>query len=98
MQDSARSETTGKVEGMELDDGLPAWYACALCLAVMRRSLDETRLPFLEALIFTIPYGILADKIGRKPVAVMSLCGVLATQLWVSFVSEFTHTWAVESC
>ena len=60
---------------------------CAPCL--YERYCDEMRLRFLAAMLFKIPYGILADKIGRKPVAVMSLCGILASTIWVSCVCEF---------
>lgn len=42
-------------------------------------------------LILSIPYGRLADKIGRKPVAFLGMLGQVFAYFWVVLVCYFHH-------
>lgn len=42
-----------------------------------------------SALLVSIPYGALADRIGRKKVLILALTGCLLCDTWVAIVCEF---------
>lgn len=43
------------------------------------------------AIALALPFGILADKIGRKPVAIMALASSLCSEIWSRIVCTFAH-------
>ena len=40
-------------------------------------------------LLLTMPYGALADRIGRKPVFLLSLIGIILSSCWMLIISWF---------
>lgn len=42
-----------------------------------------------SALLVSIPYGALADRIGRKKVLILALTGCLLCDTWVAIVCVF---------
>ncbi|KAF7183284.1 hypothetical protein CNMCM7691_003197 [Aspergillus felis] len=44
----------------------------------------------IPGIFLALPYGIMADKCGRKPVFMLSFLGVLLSDTWVKIVCEFT--------
>ena len=43
------------------------------------------------AMLLSLPYGILSDHWGRKPVMYMGLAGILLGELWVRLVCMFKY-------
>jgi hypothetical protein len=43
----------------------------------------------IPGLLLAIPYGVYADKFGRREVLILSMSGQLAGALWVLFVCKF---------
>lgn len=43
---------------------------------------------FLTGILLALPYGALADRIGRKPVLLLGMAGCLLGETWVRFVCE----------
>ncbi|OKL56129.1 hypothetical protein UA08_08722 [Talaromyces atroroseus] len=43
----------------------------------------------LPSIALALPYGVLADKIGRKPVLIMALFSLVACELWTRIVCWF---------
>ncbi|KAI4140055.1 MAG: hypothetical protein LQ340_007931 [Diploschistes diacapsis] len=65
----------------EVEEGLCKVPHVQLELAKLRAWLGL--MESLPGLVLTIPYGILADRIGRKPVALMALAGYLMDLAWL---------------
>lgn len=40
------------------------------------------------AIALALPYGVLADKIGRRPILMMSLASLMASEIWDRIVCE----------
>jgi MFS family permease len=49
----------------------------------------DTVISCIPGLLLSVPYGVLADKHGRKLVLVLALGGIMLSLLWGLFVSEF---------
>jgi MFS family permease len=46
----------------------------------------------IPGLLLAIPYGVFADKVGRRKVLVLSMLGQLLAAFWILFVCRFsTH-------
>ncbi|KAF7954343.1 hypothetical protein EAE96_005468 [Botrytis aclada] len=46
----------------------------------------------IPGLFLTIPYGMLMDRIGRKPIFILAITGVILSYLWNIVVMWFWHT------
>lgn len=44
----------------------------------------------LLAILMAIPYGALADKIGRKKILLLAIIGILLDECWIRLVCMFT--------
>lgn len=53
----------------------------------MLRGWDQT-LSCIPSIIMAVPYGVVADKYGRRPVLLLSLSGVVMALAWSEFVGE----------
>jgi len=49
----------------------------------------DTVISCIPGVLLSVPYGVLADKRGRKFVLILALVGVILGLLWVCFVSEW---------
>lgn len=54
----------------------------------------------VPSILVAVPYGALADRIGRKPCLLLSLVGVLISEVWTRLVCEFPiwnhhRTWSM---
>ncbi|KAJ5108505.1 MFS general substrate transporter [Penicillium angulare] len=45
----------------------------------------------LPGIILSVPYGVLADRWGRKPVLLLGMLGVLLGEFWVRFVCLYSN-------
>lgn len=50
----------------------------------------------LPGIVFGIAYGLLADRIGRRPVLLLCLLGSLLAGLWVKAVCWWPHIFPIE--
>ncbi|EFX02009.1 major facilitator superfamily transporter [Grosmannia clavigera kw1407] len=74
------SNTTGDCKGDDVQRRLAAmrgWQTAGECI---------------PAILFTVPYGIMADKIGRRPVVLLAFSGLLLQQGWYPIVYFFQDT------
>lgn len=46
----------------------------------------------IPGFLFAVPYGMLSDKWGRKPVMLLSLLGIILGQIFTDFVCKFVFT------
>ena len=45
----------------------------------------------LPSILLSLPYGVLADHWGRKPVLYLGIMGILMSELWVRFVAAWSE-------
>lgn len=50
----------------------------------------------IPGILFTIPYGHLSDRIGRKPVMLLGLVGQLASFFWTLFICYFHQIFSTQ--
>jgi MFS family permease len=50
----------------------------------------------IPSIITAVPYGIMADKYGRKPVIVLCLTGLLMGLAWIELVGYYSNFFAIE--
>lgn len=48
----------------------------------------ETLTVFL-GILFSLPYGVLSDHWGRKPVLYLGILGILLSETWIRIVCRF---------
>lgn len=46
----------------------------------------------IPGLLLAMPYGVAADKVGRKPALLLSMVGQLFAAAWVLFVGQYSLT------
>jgi MFS family permease len=46
----------------------------------------------LPPMVVIVPYGMLADRIGRKPVFLLAICGCFLSDLWVRTICMSTSS------
>ena len=51
----------------------------------------DTVISCIPGVVLSVPYGVLADKRGRKFVLILALLGVILGLLWVLLVSEWNN-------
>ena len=61
----------------------------------MLRGWDQT-FSCIPSILTAVPYGIIADKYGRKIVLVMCLFGITLAVAWTELVGYFSHFFAIE--
>lgn len=61
----------------------------------MLRGWDQT-LSCIPSVFTAVPYGVVADKYGRKPVLILCLFGLLLSIAWAELVGYFSHYIALE--
>jgi MFS family permease len=61
----------------------------------MLRGWDQT-LSCIPSIFTAVPYGVIADKYGRKLVLVLSLVGIILSVSWAEAVGYFSHYIAIE--
>lgn len=42
-------------------------------------------------IVLAIPYGALADHIGRKPVLLLGMLGCILSEVWIRLVCKFAR-------
>ncbi|MCJ1351939.1 MAG: hypothetical protein MMC33_001923 [Icmadophila ericetorum] len=42
--------------------------------------------------LLALPYGMISDRYGRKPVAILSICGLIMSNIWILSVCYFDET------
>ncbi len=67
----------GECKGAEVQEELNVVMAGLLFLGAV------------PSLVTTIPYGLVADRIGRKPVFALSIVGIVLAQCWNLIVVRF---------
>jgi len=78
------------VIGGKIDESLCKKNAIQEELAIVIGGLQM--LENLPCLLFALPYGLLADRIGRKRVLLLALCGILLQMSWQLVVCWFPET------
>jgi MFS family permease len=61
----------------------------------MLRGWDQT-FSCIPSIITAVPYGVMADKYGRKVVLILSLFGICLSLGWAEFVGYFSRYIAIE--
>lgn len=51
----------------------------------------------LPGILLSIPYGVLADRIGRKPCLLLCLIGLFLGEFWTRIVCMFSPTYPLVS-
>ena len=59
------------------------------------RGWDQT-LSCIPSVLTAVPYGVVADKYGRKIVMILSLLGLFLSLAWAEAVAYFSHYIAIE--
>jgi MFS family permease len=59
------------------------------------RGWDQT-MSCIPGILTAVPYGVIADKYGRKIVLFLSLFGVILGAVWIEFTSYFSRYIAIE--
>lgn len=55
----------------------------------LQKGKEDTGLTLSAAVALGLPYGVLADKIGRRPVVVMSLSAIAISEIWPRIVCGY---------
>ena len=61
----------------------------------MLRAWDQT-ISCIPSVFTALPYGVIADKYGRKLVLVLSLVGIVLSVSWAEAIAFFSHYIAIE--
>ncbi|KAI0474035.1 MFS general substrate transporter [Xylariaceae sp. FL0804] len=86
--------------GPPRDDGDLDYAMCKADPIQARLAFITAIGPALEAVIgflVAFPWGIVADRIGRKPVFSLALTGLIVSVLWVMTVAHFHNTLPIEA-
>ncbi|PQE32712.1 major facilitator superfamily transporter protein [Rutstroemia sp. NJR-2017a WRK4] len=82
-------------DGNVMEDGNIDESMCKIDSIQNELSTIVAALHFLEAipgLVTTIPYGMLMDRIGRKPIFILAMAGVVLDVMWRNMVMWFWRT------
>ena len=65
-------------------------FLCFCLVGISQWSNVSLSIIYYSAIAVSIPYGVVADRVGRKKVLLMAMIGCLLSDIWVGVVSMFT--------